>query len=159
MLLNKQKKKNKPNLMDDPSYKIQKMSVDAGSGGTGSPKVDFDVEQLKLKFKLGMKELYDKKSKKTYNYLKNCLLSLNRKLDEYDNANKNKRDKNTYKTMSNLKQSYFLVDDIFDNYRSSEKTQIYTTEQNIEIANTLSIINKLKDLSWFEEILFSLGLL
>lgn len=118
-----------------------------------------EVISITCIFKKGMETLYRKMSKKKFNMAKQCLFNLNVELDLFDSHSKQKMDNDKYNSLNDLDQAFYLIDDIFDNYRLPGEIQIYEERHNTKIREHLGMIDFLNNLTWYQEILFSLGCL
>ena len=77
-------------------------------------------------------------------------------MDSYDSKQKNIEDKSKYESLKDLEQSYFIIDDILDNYRQSNLVQIYSTEHTKKIDDMLIYLKDIEDFGWIQNIIFSL---
>lgn len=77
-------------------------------------------------------------------------------MDSYDSKQKNIEDKSKYKSLKDLEQSYFIIDDILDNYRQSNLVQIHSTEHTKKIDDMLIYLKDIEDFGWIQNIIFSL---
>lgn len=77
-------------------------------------------------------------------------------MDSYDSKQKNIEDKSKYESLKDLEQSYFIIDDILDNYRQSNLVQIYSTEHTKKIDDMLIYLKDKEDFGWIQNIIFSL---
>ena len=68
-----------------------------------------------------------------YIKIKNELYNLNLELDKYDNKNKNKFDQSIFESLDDPERCFYLIEDIFDNYRPKSMNQIYSTDETNKI--------------------------
>lgn len=113
-----------------------------------------DIKKITAELKSNCKDLSGQFFKAKYKYIKRRLYELNKKLDQYDNPEKNKMDLQIYESLNDIKQCYYLIDDIFDNYRTSFEKQIYTLEQKNEILSTLETSATFLKMKFFEDLAF-----
>lgn len=129
----------------------------SGGGGKGYVTPE-EVLTIIEAFKNGVLALYNMWwPKKKYKHVKQELFKLNKTLDAYDSKYKNKLDKEIYDKLEDLKQSYFLIDDIFDKYRIKGAAQIYKKEETEDIHTALLIIRTLVNMKWYEDLLAIFG--
>lgn len=137
-----------------PQHYIKKHTNDCG-GGYAVPK---EITNMIDQFKEGISKLHGKLLKKKYRYIKETLLSLNNSLDKYDTKNKNQFDESNYNKLTDLDQCYYLVEDIFDNYRLQGTDAVYSSQETEEIHKCLKSLKIIVNMKWYDELFYSLGI-